>query len=153
MNMATNPYLYSQYQGPGVGFGPGPDIVPRAQTPAPVASQYTVKAPTPPAPGGSNQNPVVNPGGQVGSAAVGGTPTPGPGTPFGAAVGGGTPSGNPPPLGPQQTDPAYPGGPTRIIGSGTGTPTTTPGGDGSGLTGGAAIPGATDPGTSGGTPT
>src|ERR1035441_6054003 len=47
--MATNPYLYSQYQGPGVGFGPGPDIVPRAQTqtPAPVASQYTAPAATP----------------------------------------------------------------------------------------------------------
>ena len=109
--MATNPYLYSQYPGPGVGFGPGPDIVPRtqAQTPTPVASQYTAPAATPAA-----ATPVA-------------AAQPGPGSPFAATtktgiVSPGTVYNGPPPGGAIQ-------------------PPTTVGSAGVGATGGGTTPG------------
>ena|ERR1017187_3290786 len=61
--MATNPYLYSQYQGPGVGFGPGPDIVKRPLTPGAVG----VGAPNT---GANSGSPTYG----VGSASGGGAP-------------------------------------------------------------------------------
>ena len=143
--MATNPYLYSQYQGPGVGFGPGPDIVPRAQTqtPAPVASQYVTQAPAPTttAPPATTPMPTTTSG-------TGAPSTITPGSPGFTAQGPGSPWSNPgpAPVSNPKDNPPAPGGPTG--GSpypGTAPPTTIS--DGSGLTGGAGIPGADTPTT------
>ena len=122
--MATNPYLYSQYPGPGVGFGLGPDIVPKTG----IVSPGTVY--NGPPPGGSTQPPttVVPTGGTAGYV---GTPAPPGGQ---QAINTAVQTPQAPPTGPTTTAPGTVTPGVGATGGGTTAGTGTPTLDGTGLT-------------------
>ena len=136
--MAT-PYLYSQYQGPGVGFGPGPDIVPKTGIVSPELPWGSTQPPTTVVPTGTGtpQAPAAQYTTTTRAPAVTTTTAaqPGPGSPFTANMAPPSPSGQVGSPGVTANDVAAamarasalasPGAPSGVTTPGTGTPTTT----------------------------